>query len=137
MSRNLSLAKVSSAPVPAVVRKQVLVVMCLALVLVVANVSMLNVALRDIGLDLEATATQQHWIVDSYAVAFAALLLPFGAIGDKFGRRSVMLAGLLLTALPRSEERRSVPGLGLQAQEGSSWRLLHGQPSFGPLLLFR
>jgi EmrB/QacA subfamily drug resistance transporter len=88
-----------SSPLPARVRKQVLTVMCLALVLVVANVSMLNVALRDIGLALDATATQQHWIVDSYALAFAALLLPFGALGDKFGRRNVMLIGMCLTAL--------------------------------------
>jgi EmrB/QacA subfamily drug resistance transporter len=99
MSQTLSVPKVMSSSVSAVVRKQVLVVMCLALVLVVANVSMLNVALRDIGLDLEATATQQHWIVDSYALAFAALLLPFGALGDKFGRRNVMLAGMCVTAV--------------------------------------
>lgn len=79
-------------------RKQVLAVMCLALVMVVANVSMLNVALRDIGLDLGASATQQHWIVDSYAVAFAALLLPFGAMGDRLGRRNVMLAGMIVMA---------------------------------------
>ncbi len=77
-------------------RKQVLAIMCLALVTVVSNVSMLNVALRDLGLDLGATATQQHWIVDSYAVAFAALLLPFGAMGDKFGRRTLMLVGMVV-----------------------------------------
>ncbi len=79
-------------------RKRVLAVMCLALVMVVSNVSMLNVALRDIGLDIGATATQQHWIVDSYAVAFAALLLPFGAIGDRFGRRTTMLVGMVIMA---------------------------------------
>jgi EmrB/QacA subfamily drug resistance transporter len=77
-------------------RKQVLVVMCLALVTVVSNVSMLNVALRDLGLDIGVTATQQHWIVDAYAVAFAALLLPFGAMGDKFGRRTLMLIGMVV-----------------------------------------
>ncbi len=70
--------------------------MCLALVTVVSNVSMLNVALRDLGLDIGATATQQHWIVDSYAVAFAALLLPFGAMGDRFGRRTLMLVGMVV-----------------------------------------
>ncbi len=57
---------------------------------------MLNVALRDLGLDVGATATQQHWIVDAYAVAFAALLLPFGAMGDKFGRRTLMLVGTVV-----------------------------------------
>jgi EmrB/QacA subfamily drug resistance transporter len=87
-----------SAATP-VQRRQVLIVMCLALVMVVANVSMLNVALRDIGLELGATATQQHWIVDSYAVAFAALLLPFGALGDRIGRRDTMLLGMLIMAV--------------------------------------
>ncbi|MGL5824446.1 MAG: MFS transporter [Nocardioides sp.] len=93
-----------SSPTPSTLpgtaeRTQVLAVMCLALILVVANVSMLNVALRDIGLDLGATATQQHWIVDSYAVIFAALLLPFGAVGDRYGRRTVMLIGMSVTIL--------------------------------------
>jgi EmrB/QacA subfamily drug resistance transporter len=79
--------------------RRVLSVMCLSLVLVVSSSSMLNVGIRDIGLDLKATATQLHWIVDSYAVAFAALLLPFGALGDRYGRRSVMLVGLLIMGL--------------------------------------
>jgi EmrB/QacA subfamily drug resistance transporter len=89
----------SSFSTPARQRKQVLGVMCLALVTVVSNVSMLNVALRDLGLDIGATATQQHWIVDAYAVAFAALLLPFGAMGDKFGRRTLMLIGMAIMGL--------------------------------------
>jgi EmrB/QacA subfamily drug resistance transporter len=89
----------AGSPASAAVRKQVLAVMCLALVLVVANVSMLNVALRAVGLDLSATSTQQHWIVDSYAVAFAALLLPCGALGDRYGRRTVMLIGMAISAV--------------------------------------
>jgi EmrB/QacA subfamily drug resistance transporter len=80
-------------------QQRVLGVMCLSLVLVVSGSSMLNVGLREIGLSLDATATQLHWIVDSYAVAFASLLLPFGALGDRFGRRTVMLTGLALMGL--------------------------------------
>ncbi len=86
-------------PSQATSQQRVLSVMCLSLVLVVSGSSMLNVGLREIGLSLQATATQLHWIVDSYAVAFAALLLPFGALGDRYGRRTVMLTGLAIMGL--------------------------------------
>ncbi|HLF77926.1 MAG TPA: MFS transporter [Dehalococcoidia bacterium] len=68
--------------------------MCLSLGAVVSAVSSLNVALPDIARDLEATQTQLQWIVDSYAVVFAGLLLLAGALGDRLGRKKVLLAGL-------------------------------------------
>jgi EmrB/QacA subfamily drug resistance transporter len=74
-------------------RSAVLFVSCLALVMVVSSVSMLNQSLRQMSLDLGASGTQQHWIIDSYALVFAAFLLPFGALGDKIGRRSMMITG--------------------------------------------
>jgi EmrB/QacA subfamily drug resistance transporter len=77
-------------------RRLVLAAMCLALVLVVAGVSSLNVALPSIAQDLGATQSQQQWIVDAYALALAALLLPAGAIGDRFGRRKALIAGIAL-----------------------------------------
>ena len=67
--------------------------MCLAVVLVIASVSSLNVALPDIARGLGATSSQVQWIVDIFALVLAALLLPAGALGDKFGRRKVMLIG--------------------------------------------
>jgi EmrB/QacA subfamily drug resistance transporter len=70
--------------------------MCLALATVVSAVSSLNVALPDIARDLRATQTQLQWIVDSYAVVFAGLLLLAGALGDRVGRRHVLHAGLLV-----------------------------------------
>ena len=68
--------------------------MCLALATVVSAVSSLNVALPDIARDLHATQTQLQWIVDAYAVVFSGLLLLAGALGDRLGRRRVLLAGL-------------------------------------------
>jgi len=68
--------------------------MCVALATVVSAVSSLNVALPDIARDLRATQTQLQWIVDAYAVVFAGLLLLAGALGDRLGRRHVLLAGL-------------------------------------------
>jgi DHA2 family multidrug resistance protein-like MFS transporter len=69
-------------------------VMCLSLVLVVMAVSSLNVAAPRLQQDLGATATQLHWIIDSYGLVFAGLLLPAGAIGDRYGRKGALLAGL-------------------------------------------
>lgn len=80
-------------------RNQVLVAMCVALATVVSAVSSLNVALPDIARDFGASQTQLQWIVDSYAVVFAGLLLVAGAIGDRLGRRPVLLAGLATFSL--------------------------------------
>src|ERR1041385_7605493 len=77
-------------------RAAVLRVMCLALMMVVAAVASLNVALPEIARDTGASQTQLQWIVDAYAIVFAALLLPAGAIGDRFGRKPLLAAGLAL-----------------------------------------
>src|SRR3954451_13365294 len=75
-------------------RSAVLRVMCLALMMVVASVASLNVALPGIAHDTGATQTQLQWIVDAYAIVFAALLLPAGAIGDRYGRKPLLVVGL-------------------------------------------
>lgn len=58
--------------------------------------SILNVALPTIGRDLHASTTALQWVTGSYAVVFGGLMLLFGAIADRFGRRKVMLIGLVL-----------------------------------------
>ncbi|MGH9222643.1 MAG: DHA2 family efflux MFS transporter permease subunit [Acidimicrobiales bacterium] len=73
-------------------------IMCLSLVMVVMLVAGLNVALPSIQAELDATASQLQWIVDSYALVFAALLLFAGALGDRFGRKGALLGGLSLFA---------------------------------------
>jgi EmrB/QacA subfamily drug resistance transporter len=80
-------------------RGAVLRVMCLSLMMVVAAVASLNVALPAIARDTGATQTQLQWIVDAYALAFAALLLPAGAIGDRIGRKTVLAGGLAVFGL--------------------------------------
>ncbi|MFD9126572.1 MFS transporter [Kitasatospora sp. NPDC059571] len=72
----------------------VLAVTCLALATVVAAMASLNVALPDLARETRATQTQLSWIIDAYSLVFASLLLPAGAIGDRFGRRRSLLAGL-------------------------------------------
>src|SRR5690242_4712423 len=59
----------------------------------------LNTALPDIAIATSATQTQLTWIVDSYTLVLACLLLPAGALGDRYGRRGAMLVGLAVFAL--------------------------------------
>lgn len=61
--------------------------------------SILNVALPTIGRELDASTTGLQWVTGVYAVVFGGLMLLFGAIADRFGRRRVMLIGLVLLAL--------------------------------------
>jgi MFS family permease len=77
-------------------RRAVLVVVCLALALVMGMAVSLSVALPDLAWDIGATDAQLQWIVNAYAVVFAGLLLPAGALGDRHGRRGVLLAGLVV-----------------------------------------
>ena len=60
--------------------------------------SILNVALPTIGRDLHASTTALQWVTGAYAVAFGGLMLAFGGIADRYGRRRVMLIGLVLLA---------------------------------------
>ena len=69
---------------------------CLALVLVMASVTSVNLALEGIAVDLNAAGSDLTWIADAYTVALAALVLPFGALGDDFGRRRTLVAGTVL-----------------------------------------
>ena len=74
--------------------RRVLAVMCVALATVVSAVSSLNVALPEMARDIGASPAEVQWIVDAYALVFAGLLLFAGALGDRFGRRRVLLIGL-------------------------------------------
>jgi EmrB/QacA subfamily drug resistance transporter len=74
--------------------RRVLLMMCFALATVVSAVSSLNVAIPDLARATGATPTQLQWIVDAYALVFAGLLLPAGALGDRLGRRRILLTGL-------------------------------------------
>ncbi|HLN69052.1 MAG TPA: MFS transporter, partial [Streptosporangiaceae bacterium] len=71
-------------------------ILCVTLLLVSLDLTILNVALPSIVRSLHATSSQLQWIVDAYAVAFAGLLLTLGALGDRIGRKWVFLAGLLV-----------------------------------------
>ncbi|ALG86887.1 hypothetical protein ACH46_13510 [Gordonia phthalatica] len=74
----------------------ILAVTSLALGVVVSAMASLNVALPDMAIASGADQTQQSWIIDAYSLVFAALLLPAGALGDRFGRRRALIIGLAI-----------------------------------------
>ena len=79
-------------------RRLILAAMCVALVAVVASVSGLNVAQQALAQDMEATQSQVLWIINGYTLALAALLMPVGAVGDRWGRKPILLVGLVMFA---------------------------------------
>ncbi|MGB6052799.1 MAG: MFS transporter, partial [Rhodococcus sp. (in: high G+C Gram-positive bacteria)] len=80
-------------------QKWTLVVSCLSVALVVASMAALYTALPDIAVTTGATQTQLTWVVDGYTLALGCLVLPAGALGDRYGRRAVLIVGLTLFSL--------------------------------------
>src|SRR5690606_20720906 len=77
-------------------KRSILVALCLSLMAVIASVSILNVAQQDLAIQFDAAQSTVLWIINVYTLALAALLMPIGAIGDRWGRKPVLLAGLAL-----------------------------------------
>ena len=75
-----------------------LLAICLGTFILLVDVSVVNVALPDMAVDLGASFTALQWVFDVYAIALAALLLGAGALADRHGHRAVYIGGLLLFA---------------------------------------
>src|SRR5215831_5546311 len=76
-------------------RLAILVTVCLAVFAINLDTTIVNVALPDMARQLRATTRDLQWIVDGYNLAFAALVLVAGSIGDRYGRRPALLVGLV------------------------------------------
>src|SRR5215217_535870 len=74
----------------------ILAVLCVSLLVIGLDNTILNVALPTLVRDLHATDSQLQWIVDSYVLVFAGLLLTAGSLSDRYGRRSALGVGLLV-----------------------------------------
>jgi EmrB/QacA subfamily drug resistance transporter len=74
-------------------------VLCLSLVLIGMDNTILNVALPTIQTTFDATAAELQWMVDAYVLVFAGLLLTMGALGDRFGRARALQIGLVIFAV--------------------------------------
>src|SRR5215469_14787812 len=77
----------------------ILAVLCLSLLVIVVDNSILNIALPTLQKDLGATTSQLQWIVDAYTLVFAGLLLTAGSLGDRFGRRGALQFGMIIFGL--------------------------------------
>ena len=73
-----------------------LAVLCLSLLVIGLDNTILNVALPTLQTDLDASASQLQWIVDVYMLVFAGVLLTAGSLGDRFGRKRALTLGLLV-----------------------------------------
>ncbi len=80
-------------------RRAILWAVCLALMAVVASVSGLNVAQPQLATTFDASQSEVLWMINAYTLTLAALLLPLGAVGDRVGRKPVLLAGLAVFGL--------------------------------------
>ncbi len=74
----------------------ILGVLCLSLLVIIVDNSILNVALPRLQEDLNATFSQLQWMVDSYTLVFACLLLTAGSLGDRFGRKGALQLGMVV-----------------------------------------
>ncbi|MFN8196875.1 MAG: DHA2 family efflux MFS transporter permease subunit [Nakamurella multipartita] len=77
-------------------RWKALSVLVVGLLVVILDNTILNVALKTIQIDLDATQNELVWAINAYSLAFAALLFTWGVLGDRFGRKRILLIGLVL-----------------------------------------
>jgi len=80
-------------------RRRILLVLCLSLLVVVIDNTILNTALPTLARVLHAGTSSLQWIADAYTLCFAALLIPAGALGDRYGRKLSLLGGLTVFAI--------------------------------------
>lgn len=99
----------------------VLTVLCMSVLLVVTANMALNVALPTLGRSLHATTTSLAWVVDVYVLCFAGLLLPAGALGDRFGRKGALECGLVIFVVAAALGSLSV----------SMWQLIVARATMG------
>jgi EmrB/QacA subfamily drug resistance transporter len=113
----------------------ILVALLLAAFLVNLDTTLVNVALPTLTRALHATTTQLQWVVDAYNLVFAALILTFGSLSDRFGRKGMLMAGLAVvgaaslaggftTSASQLIAARAVMGLGAAMTFPSTLSLL-------------
>ncbi len=74
--------------------RMILISVCIALMAVIASVSGLNIAQPMLAIEFDVSQNTVLWIINIYTLTLAALLLPLGAIGDRLGRKQMLLVGL-------------------------------------------
>jgi EmrB/QacA subfamily drug resistance transporter len=77
-------------------KRRVLVVVCVAVFMLLLDITVVNVALPDIENELHTSFTDLQWVVDAYALTLAATMLNAGSLGDLLGRKRVFLVAIAL-----------------------------------------
>src|SRR6266705_925095 len=121
----------------------ILVALLLAAFVINLDTTIVNVALPALVRELHATTTQLQWVVDAYNLVFAALLLTFGSLSDRFGRKGMLLAGLAVvgaaslaggftTSAAQLIAARAVMGHGVPRDALAAHQRLHRAAGTGP-----
>ncbi len=114
-----------------------LAAVCIGSLMLLIDVTIVNVALPDMARDLSTSFSSLQWVVDAYALVLAALLMGVGGLADSAGHRRVYLAGLVVFAVsslfcgisPNAGVlivARAVQGLGGAAMFATTFALLNG-----------
>ncbi|MBI5161294.1 MAG: MFS transporter [Micrococcales bacterium] len=82
-------------------RWKALVVVSVAVALIIVDSTIVNVAIPSVVTELNLDSTQVQWVQESYTVVFAALLVVFGALADRFGRRRLLMIGVVVFGASR------------------------------------
>ena len=85
-------------PIGRLPHRLALIVVCAVMFLTFLDMTIVSVALASVQATLHAGVTQLQWVVNGYALTFASLMLLAGTLGDRIGRRRVMVAGLMIFA---------------------------------------
>src|SRR5690625_974121 len=76
-----------------------LTALTLAAVMVGLDMTILNIALPTLSITFDATTNQLQWFINSYTLALAVFMLPAGLLGDRFGRKKVLISAFIMFAL--------------------------------------
>jgi EmrB/QacA subfamily drug resistance transporter len=117
------------------VQRWTLAVVCIATAILMLDIAVVNTALPSIGEDLKTGIGGLQWVVDAYTLALAAVVLTAGSLADRFGRRRVFAAGLVVftvasgwcaaaTSIEMLDAARAVQGLGAAIMFATSLALL-------------
>ena len=125
-------------------RRRALITVCAVLFLTFLDTTIVSVALADVQATLHAGVQSLQWVVNGYALVFASLMLAMGTVGDRLGRKRVMLTGVaiftvgsVLGALAPNVQvliaARALMGVGAAASEPGTLSVIrHLYPDFGP-----
>jgi EmrB/QacA subfamily drug resistance transporter len=116
-------------------QRRTVIIACLATAMLMLDIAVVNVAIPQIGRDLNSGLTGLQWVVDAYTVILAAFVLTAGSLADRFGRRFVLRVGVGLftvasvvcgaaTSITVLDVARGIQGLGAAAMFATSLAVL-------------